>query len=536
MKIETTAELKELLSLQFENKDEKPKGGFKYVIYARKSSEGEDRQERSLKDQVMDCKDLAEKEGLKIVSIKEESKSAKESGKRPIFRQLLEDFQKGKYDGLISWHPNRLARNMKEAGEVIDLLDKGTISDLKFASFAYNNDSNGKMALGINFVLSKQYSDALSDVVSRGNRRSIADGRYINKAKHGYIKDEQGFLRPDGKNFELIKEVFARRKEGAPLHELADFLNKSGYERRNKETGDPYLKSITKQKVQKILTDPIYTGVVVYGTQVEDLTEIYGFVPAVSPSDFMEINKLGKDSQLRRLARGYRSGALSKANLLKKKVLCSVCGEARTPCVNKGSKGKKYFYYRCDTDGCPDQHKGVRANIIVNFVVDYLKQKPFISKEAYEHYREEFKKVSKERAKVFEGKIRILKGQETEIKNKTQILKENISLEKDPTIKKYQKEDLETNIAKLGQIRAQKDSFLSKLGEIRRAPATFEEFIELFEKMPELIVKQKNMKDLDFLIGKIFLNFSAKGKSVYKYTLNPPFDVLERLSVSKCGR
>lgn len=121
---------------------------------------------------------------------------------------MLEDIKKGKYEGIIAWHPDRLARNMKEAGEIIDLIDKQIIKELQFVSFTFENSTlQAKMLLGISFVLSKQYSDKLSDDVKRGMRRSTEEGKYLSKAKHGYYRDRNQILRPDGSNFVLLKDA-----------------------------------------------------------------------------------------------------------------------------------------------------------------------------------------------------------------------------------------------------------------------------------------------------------------------------------------
>ena len=52
---------------------------------------------------------------------------------------------------------------------------------------------------------------------------------------------------------------------------------------------------------------------------------------------------------------------------------------------------------------------------------------------------------------------------------------------------------------------------------------TYEEFLELFEKMAKLGRSMTNMADLDFIIKKLFLNFTIKNKKVEKSTLNSPF-------------
>ena len=94
----------------------------KYVIYARKSTDATEKQERSIGDQIAECKAFAERNGLRYIGIIHEEKSAKVSEKRPKFRAMLEDIKSEKYDGIISWSPDRLARNMKEGGEIIDML------------------------------------------------------------------------------------------------------------------------------------------------------------------------------------------------------------------------------------------------------------------------------------------------------------------------------------------------------------------------------------------------------------------------------
>ena len=97
---------------------------------------------------------------------------------------------------------------MKEAGVIIDLVDRGLIKDLRFATFTFENNPAGKMLLGITFVMAKQYSEHLSESVDRGNKRAIEDAEFIGKFKHGYILDSNRFFQPDPKNFTKVKHMF----------------------------------------------------------------------------------------------------------------------------------------------------------------------------------------------------------------------------------------------------------------------------------------------------------------------------------------
>ena len=130
---------------------------------------------------------LDELNPLNVVKVYEESTSAKVADTREQFKALVHQIELGNIDGVIAWHPDRLARNMKEAGTIIDLVDRGLIRDLKFPTFTFENTPAGKMLLGITFVMAKQYSEHLSESVDRGNARAVEDAEFIGKFKHGYI-------------------------------------------------------------------------------------------------------------------------------------------------------------------------------------------------------------------------------------------------------------------------------------------------------------------------------------------------------------
>ena len=66
----------------------------KYVLYARKSTESEERQVLSIDSQVKEMLELAERDGLEVVEIRRESHSAKESGQRPVYKEILEEDRK----------------------------------------------------------------------------------------------------------------------------------------------------------------------------------------------------------------------------------------------------------------------------------------------------------------------------------------------------------------------------------------------------------------------------------------------------------
>ena len=75
----------------------------KYVLYARKSTESEEKQVLSIDSQIKEMLQIAEREGLEIVDIRRESHSAKDSGQRPIFNEIVKDLRSGRYNGILTW-------------------------------------------------------------------------------------------------------------------------------------------------------------------------------------------------------------------------------------------------------------------------------------------------------------------------------------------------------------------------------------------------------------------------------------------------
>ena len=94
----------------------------KYFLYARKSSDSEDRQVLSIESQLKELRDFASKEGLEVVKEFSESRTAKEPG-RPVFNQMLLEIEQGEAQGIIAWHPDRCARNSIDGGKVIHLIN-----------------------------------------------------------------------------------------------------------------------------------------------------------------------------------------------------------------------------------------------------------------------------------------------------------------------------------------------------------------------------------------------------------------------------
>ena len=227
----------------------------KYIAYCRKSTDESDRQILSIESQINELKDFASRQNLEILDFVTEARTAKVPG-RPLFEKVLERIENGEAQGIISWHPDRLARNSIDGGKIIYLLDTGKLLDLKFPSFWFENSPQGKFVLNIAFGQSKYYVDNLSENVKRGQRQQLRKGVLPAKSPKGYrYNDLESRHQPDPIKSKVIKKAFEMYASGEKTQtQLAEFLFKNGITKRKGG-----ILSLTT--IAKLLTDKFYIGI-----------------------------------------------------------------------------------------------------------------------------------------------------------------------------------------------------------------------------------------------------------------------------------
>ncbi len=230
----------------------------KYIAYCRKSTDEKDKQVLSIESQIAELKEFAGKERLEVIDWIIESKTAKVPG-RIKFEEALHLVESGKADGLLAWHPDRLARNSVDGGRIIYLLDIGKLNSLKFPTFWFENTPQGKFMLNIAFGQSKYYVDNLSENVSRGLRQKIRNGVWPSKAPHGYLNCPQTrTIKIDRKKSAVVKQAFELFATGKySYQDIGKFLATHGIHGRSREV-------LHQTPVKIMLTNSFYVGILTY--------------------------------------------------------------------------------------------------------------------------------------------------------------------------------------------------------------------------------------------------------------------------------
>ncbi len=306
----------------------------KYFLYARKSTDVEDKQVLSIEAQIAELRKYARDNGLQIVDTIIEKRTAKIPG-RPKFGSMLKRIEAGEASGIVAWHPDRLARNSVDGGQIVYLLDQTHLQSLKFPTFWFENTSQGKFMLSIAFGQSKYYVDNLSENTKRGLRQKVRRGEMPGLAPLGYINDVRTrTIVIDKRRAPLVVSAFELYSKGNKgLQEIADYFADNSI----KTSGGLPLK---KDQIKYMLTNPFYYGHFRYAGEVYEGKH----APIMSKKLFDTVQSVLEQ-------RGHTRKGANAPQALCGLLTCGACNMAIT--AEKKVKHQKngniheYTYYRC---------------------------------------------------------------------------------------------------------------------------------------------------------------------------------------------
>ena len=211
----------------------------KYCLYARKSTEGDERQALSIDSQIKEIMRVAERDGLEVVDIKQEKHSSKKSGERPVFNQMISEIKADKFNGILTWAPDRLSRNAGDLGTLVDLIDQKILVEVRTYGQRFTNNPNEKFLLMILGSQAKLENDNKGVNVKRGLRAKCERGLWPSVAPTGYFNDKhvdrKGCVNVDNERAPIIKQMFQKvayeQYSGRRLYhwlEEIDFKTKNG--------------------------------------------------------------------------------------------------------------------------------------------------------------------------------------------------------------------------------------------------------------------------------------------------------------------
>ncbi len=506
----------------------------RYVLYVRKSSEDAEAQAKSLPDQIADCKEYANNHGLFLVGEPiQESKSAKKSGNRPLFSQMLKDIEKGKYDAILAWHPDRLSRNSLEAGMIVDMVDNGVIKDLRFPTFEFHNDSSGKLTLNMLFALSKQYSEHLSESVQRGVDSNLEQGKSGGMPKWGYIRDDvSGYYKPD-KSFKMIQKGWQMILNGASQMEVYRYWKMNNVERSTKlSRRNKHVRSygVCESTANRIFHDPFYYGILEQGRNYVDLRVVtLNFKPMVPEEEFDQVQKMFRKDRGSIQSSCYENQKATHGKYFlqfRHLIKCSVCGHYMIPARNRGHSGTHYLNYRCRNKACTRPKNNIRMHVIMDQLYEEFGR--ISQKYDFTSFVDDMSEYANKKMREFTVEKHELLGQKTQKQRKIDNLAEKYA-ELDKESPKAVKDKLKKDMADLQNDVVNIDERIKQIEARIKNPEKLRMTIEKFSNSLNSLINRLEKGDLvekDILVRNMVSNLEIDAQKRVIYRYKSPFNFI----------
>ena len=311
--------------------------------------------------------EIAKRENMDIAEIRRESCSAKASGGRSVFNQLLSDIRTGTFTGILTWAPDRLSRNAGDLGSLVDLMDQGFLKEIRTHGQTFTNSPNEKFLLMILCSQAKLENDNRGINVKRGLKNKCEMGVRPGVAPLGYLNERspdrnKGRIVVDPERAPTIKRMFEYVAErGASGRTLLKWMNN---EANFRTRGG---KRITLSGIYRILGNPFYYGEFEYpkggGKFYKGTHE-----PLITKELFEEVRAL--------LAVAPRARPGTKEFAFTKMITCGNCGygitaEEKIKRLKNGTI-QKYVYYHCSRFDHTCKQPYIREDELLNQLLNLI--------------------------------------------------------------------------------------------------------------------------------------------------------------------
>ena len=311
-----------------------------HIIYARKSTDTEDKQVLSIDSQIAELKAHALRRGVEVSEVLTEARSAKAPG-RPVFGDLMRRIRRGQIEGVLCWKMDRLARNHLDHGAVLQALADGKLKEVITPERVYTSNGNDRFLGNFELGIATKFIDDLRDNVKRGNRARFQQGWPNYRPPAGYMEDPASkTIVKHPVNFDLIRRAWDLLLSGSmqPRAILKILNDEWGFRSRKTRAGGE--RKMSFSGLYALFSKPFYMGVI----QLKSGATYKGaFEPMITEAEFARAQEiLGRASRPRPQHRDFAFAGLLR---------CASCGRALVGEVHTKRSGKSYVYYRCHRRG-----------------------------------------------------------------------------------------------------------------------------------------------------------------------------------------
>jgi site-specific DNA recombinase len=312
------------------------------AIYTRVSTEEQAKEGFSLEAQRDVLIKFCNERGYIVTDVYSDEGISGKNKKRPALQRLLKDSRANKFDLVLVWKYNRIARNLIDTLTIVQELKENNVS-FKCLDIDFDTTTPaGILLMQMMGSIAEYERNCIIDNVKLGMNKRAEKGKWNGGIVLGYdcINKE---IKINKKEAEIVKQIFTWYVNGVGPLIIRDRLNKLGVKTKK---GNEF----NVIGVRDILTNPIYKGYIRFGRRREHnkLNENYTLVKgeheAIIDEETYEKAQIIMQSNKRKTRRGA-----SGVHLLTSILRCPVCGAKMYfhPASQPKPDGTYRGYYLC---------------------------------------------------------------------------------------------------------------------------------------------------------------------------------------------
>ncbi len=293
---------------------------------------------------------------------------------RPALKRLLTDIEAGEIDCVVVYKVDRLSRSLLDFTRLMEVFDRHKVSFVSVTQQFNTTHSMGRLTL--NILLS--FAQFEREIIAERTRDKMSAARKKGKWTGGMpvlgydVDSRGGRLLVNEEEAVRVRAIYDLYLDHQALLPVVQEIDRRGWRTKRwvtKKGCERGGKPFTKSSLFRLLTNPIYTGKVVY----------QGTVYEGEHAAIVELQAWQKVQEV--LRRNGRSGGAAVRNkygaLLKGLIYCIPCGTAMMHTYTAKKNGKRYRYYVCRNAqqrgwaSCPS--KSLNAHDIETAVVEHIR-------------------------------------------------------------------------------------------------------------------------------------------------------------------
>ncbi|MEC0371140.1 recombinase family protein [Paenibacillus chibensis] len=271
-------------------------------------------------------------------------------------QRLLLDAKDGKFDEVIVWKFNRMARKNIDLLHIVDMLEKNNVAFRSFSESFDTSTPTGRFALQMMGAVSELERNTIVDNVKMGHKHRAKTGKHNGKVPLGYrsvkvdLRGRESKIVIIEEEAAIVRNIFEQYSAGHGLKAIANNLNHRGHKTR---IGKPF----STCAIRDILDNPMFVGKIRYNRyenwaerrrkgKTSELILVEGHHPAIVSDEMWK-----KVQLLRQKKSSMPKKRFEGEYLLTGLIRCPECGAAMTASrtVNRAKDGTKIvrMYYSC---------------------------------------------------------------------------------------------------------------------------------------------------------------------------------------------